>query len=491
MIFHPQKNSPPTPPPQEPPWKRSLRRFMNHTITDIVVIILILFSIALLLAEILFPQRPDILEVFNIALTIFFSIELFLRFLAERKTSVFFRRYWLDIIAVLAPYFRSLRILRVLRLLRIFRLGKLLNRRFSGIQSWLAFGLRQQFWLILIIITLVIAGAVTFHLAEPHNPKVKTLQDAIWWSLFSLVGGEPLTGEPAESFSGRLISLIIVTSGVVTFAAVTGIITAIMINRLKPQMERGDMDLEELEHHIVICGWSRSANLLIAALQNSEEYWDKGIVLIAEFGEGEPENLLDKAKILPSTLYVIKGDFTRLEILERAGIQRANEAIVLADQIRERSDQDRDARTVLAAMLIEKQNPTIFTCVELLNRDNAAHLERMGVEEILVTDEYAGTILANAQRTRGIITMLNELFDPARGNQFYKVPLPTVWAGKTISYIFEALKRQYDAILVSIETTDPSGGSQLKVNPHNDLIARNGDKLVVIAQRRIDFRDAY
>ena len=105
---------------------------------------------------VLFPQRPDILEIFNIALTIFFSIELFLRFLAERKTSVFFRRYWLDIIAVLAPYFRSLRILRVLRLLRIFRLGKLLNRRFSGIQSWVAFGLRQQFWLILIIITLVI-----------------------------------------------------------------------------------------------------------------------------------------------------------------------------------------------------------------------------------------------------------------------------------------------------------------------------------------------
>ncbi|MCB9637928.1 MAG: ion transporter [Myxococcales bacterium] len=489
MLFTSNSPNRQTPKPQEPPWKRSLRRFMNHPATDVFVIVLILVSISLLIAEILFPNQRYIFESINLGLTILFSIELVLRYLAERKTSRFIRRYWIDVIAVLAPYFRSLRILRILRLLRIFRLGKLLNRRFSGIQSWLAFSLAQHFWLIFLVITLVIAGAVTFHLAEPNNPQVKTFQDAVWWSMFTLVGGEPLTGAPAQTFSGRLISLIIIIAGVVTFASIAGIIAAIMINRLKPQMERGDMDLEELENHIVICGWSRSANLLLAALQNSEEYWDKGIVLVAEFGEGQPEDLLDKTKIVPSTLYVVKGDFTRLEVLERAGIQRASEAIVLADQIRDRSDQDRDARSVLAAMLIEKQNPEIFTCVELLNRDNAAHLSMMGVEEILVTDEYAGTILANAQRTRGIITMLNELFDPTRGNQFYKVPLPDAWSGKTIGNIFDTLKRDHEAILVSIETTDEHGTPQLKVNPPNHMTTKTGDKLVVIAQRRLDLKN--
>ena len=483
---------PPTPPPANalPPWKQKIRRFINHPIVDIVVIVLILFSILLIFLEAFWPPLILSLEPVNFALTLLFSVELALRFLAERRASVFFRRYWIDLIAVLAPYFRSLRILRILRLLRIFRLGKLLNRRFSGIQSWLAFSLSQHFWLIFVVITLVVAGGVTFHLAEPNNPDVKTFSDAMWWSMFSLVGGEPLTGAPARTFSGRLITLVIMVAGVITFAALAGIIAAIMINRLKPQMERGDMDLEELENHIVICGWSRSANLLIATLQQSEEYRDRGIVLVAEFGEGEPENLLDKAKIAPSTLYVIKGDFTRLEILERAGIRRASEAIILADQIRDRSDQDRDARTVLAAMLVEKQNPQIFTCVELLNRDNAAHLNLMGVEEILVTDEYAGTILANAQRTRGLITLLNELFDPTRGNQFYKVPLPAVWIGKEVGEIFDLLKKKYDAILVSLEHTDAEGYSHIQVNPANHERLKEGDRLVVIASRRIDLGKA-
>ncbi|MEM1007999.1 MAG: NAD-binding protein, partial [Myxococcota bacterium] len=360
-----------------------------------------------------------------------------------------------------------------------------LNRRFSGIQSWLTFSIGHHIWLLFLVCTVVLAGSITFHLIEPNNPQIKTYWDAIWWSAFTLVSGEPITGEPARTFSGKLISLLIIVAGMTTFAALTGIITAIMVNRLKPQMERGDMDLEELEGHLVICGWSRSANLLIAALQNSEEYKDKGIVLIAEFGEGEPEDLLDKTKVFPSTLYVVKGDFTRLEILQRAGIERASEAIVLADQKGHRSDQDRDARTVLAALLIERQNPEVFTSVELLNRDNSAHLSAIGVEEILISDEYTGTILANAQRTRGIITMLNELFDPTRGNQFYKIELPQSWAGKTVRELFQTLKQQYNAVLVSLETTNEQGQSILHVNPDGHQITKFNDKIVVIASKQI------
>lgn len=462
---------------------------------DFTVIVLILLSVVLLVIEHIYWNKSgeSPFEMINHVITGLFIVELTLRFLAEKKKSRFFRVYFIDIIAVAAPFFRSLRFLRILRLLRIFRLGKLLNRRFNSVQSWVHHSIIQHFWLVIVLVTLVIAGAVSFQLAEQSNPhamfgKELSFVEALWWSVFTLVGGEPLTGQPAQSMPGRLISLFVMVAGLITFAALTGIVAAVMINKLKTQMELGDMELEDLEHHIVICGWNRAAVLLIDVLQHSEDYHERGLVLVAEFADDEPDVLLDKERIpSPSSLYVVKGDFTRTDILERAGVHRASQAIILADKCRPRSDQDRDARTILAALLIEKINPTIFTCVELLNRDNAAHIRYAGVEEILVTDEYAGTILANAQRTRGLIPVLNELFNPAVGNQFYKLEVPKSWEGRSVGELYHLLKSEFNAILISLETGERQTGV-VEVNPDSDRVLAAGDRMVVIAKRQLSLR---
>lgn len=472
-----------------------IRKIINHKYADFAVIVLILLSVVLLVVEHIYWHKADrakleILVVINHILTVLFSFELILRFLAEKKKSRFFRVYFLDIIAVLAPFFRTLRFLRILRLLRVFRLGKLLNRRFNSVQSWVHHSILQHFWTIIVLVTLVIAGAVSFQLAEQHNPHVAfgkelSFAETLWWSVFTLVGGEPLTGQPAMSTPGRLISLFVMLAGLVTFAALTGIVAAVMINKLKSQMELGDMELEDLENHIVICGWNRAAHLLIDVLQHSEDYHERGVVLVAEFADDEPDRSLDRTRIpSPSSLYVLRGDFTRTDILERAGVIRASQAIILADRCKPRSDQDRDARTILAALLIEKMNPSIFTCVELLNRDNAAHIRYAGVEEILVTDEYAGTILANAQRTRGLIPVLNELFNPAVGNQFYKLSVPKSWEGQTVGCIYNLLKSNFNAILISLETGQRNSGV-VEVNPGSDRVLAFGDRMVVIAKKQL------
>lgn len=479
-----------SPPAQDISLRRRVHQLINNPIADIVVIGLILLSVVLIILEQSVSGRfKPWLEFSNHILTALFTMELCLRFVGEKHKSRFFRRYWFDILAVLAPLYRSLRILRILRLLRVFRMGKLLNRRFNTVQSWVHYGIFQHFWLIFVLLTLVVAGAVSFHIAEPKNPEITSFKDAIWWSLFTLIGGEPLTGSPAVTTGGRLISLFVIIAGLITFAVLTGIVAAVMINRLKPQMERGDMDIDELDNHIVICGWNRSANLMINVLQSSEEYKGCGIVLLAEFDEGQPDTLVDEHRVNLSNLYVLKGDFTRMDLLEKANITRASEAIILADNLKSRSDQDRDARTILAAMLIEKMNPKIFTCVELLNRDNAAHLRMFGVEEILVADDYTGTILANAQRTRGIISMLDELFDPGQGNQFYKTPVPEAWFNKTVGDIHTTLKEEFDAILISLEPAgSPKDGNGIIVNPTKDQRLQQGDRLVLIAPKMLDFR---
>ncbi len=84
------------------------------------------------------------------------------------------------------------------------------------------------------------------------------------------------------------------------------------------------------------------------------------------------------------------------------------------------------------------------TCVELLNRDNREHLAMAGVEEIIVPAEYAGRIIAASSRTRGLVSLFDELLTSRYGNQIYKADLPQEWIGKDVGWIHQELKSSYN-----------------------------------------------
>ena len=69
-------------------------------------------------------------------------------------------------------------------------------------------------------------------------------------------------------------------------------------------------------------------------------------------------------------------DALELEVLERVNIQSAGMAILLTDTLTPRSDQDRDARTVLAALTIERLKPDVFCCAELPSREQLEEIAR-------------------------------------------------------------------------------------------------------------------
>jgi len=461
--------------------RRRLDSFMNHPITDSGIVVLILASVALLLIEATLPESHPLFslsENTGHALTGIFILELFLRFVAMPSRRRFLRAYWLDILAVL-PLMRSLRILRVLRLLRLFRLGVLLNRRMSGLGDAFRQGKTELLTVGLIVLVVVLASAIGMNLLEKEGEQAifHTIEGSTWWSLYTLVSGEPQFGTPV-TFPGRLLALVVMLGGLGFFATFTGIISAAMVNRLSQRMEVREMGLEDVHGHIVICGWNSVAPRVLEEFRADKRLRKKTIVLIAET-EDPPS--MQGFKIRPDQFFFISGDFTRIDVLKQAGIERAQVAVLLADRTRERSDQDRDARTVLAALTIEKLNNDIFTCVELLNRDNKEHLSMAGVEEIIVPDDYAGQIIAASSRTRGLVTMLDELLTSQYGNQIYKAPIPDEWQGMQIREAHSRLKEKYDAVLLSIECGNDEGG-KVQVNPPSDKILSKGDKLIFIAE---------
>src|SRR5690606_8941847 len=158
-------------------------------------------------------------------------------------------------------------------------------------------------------------------------------------------------------------------------------------------------------------------------------------------------------------------------------------AIVLADRIRERSDQDRDARSVLTAMLIERVNREIFTSIELLNRDNESLLKTVGVDEVIVGTEYAAALIATGARNKGVVKVMEELLTARWGNQLYKVEIGKKQVGKTWGEVSTELKNRYDATIIGIEVNGDRE-SEVQLNPSHERILAEGEMLLLIARER-------
>lgn len=401
--------------------------------------------------------------------------ELGLRCWTYRNRSRFFARYWLDIIAsVPLPVPSPLRLLRLARLLRLLRVGTQVRRRYLA-------GSGGEFVVIFAIagVVVLVAASVMAEF-EKATGLAPNFDQAFWWSILSMVSNQPADHVPA-TFAGRIVSVIVVMTGLCLFAIVTGTAAAVMSQRLR-RLEDHSMDLEEVEDHIIICGWDRRAPLVLEELQHSADERHRAIVVIAELEELPPLNwkIVDREKV-----YLLTGDFTKAEILEKAGIRRAAKAIIMSEKAGNRSDQDRDARTILAALTIEKLNRNIYTCAELLNREHEAHLRMAGVEDVVCASEYGATLMSSMAIHSGISTIIAELLSVQYGNEFFKLDCPPWLEGKSFGEAVGTLTKK-ESILIAVERPGPGKHREITLNPTGHFIMQRGDKMVVISRVRPD-----
>lgn len=447
--------------------------FLLHPVTDVAVIVLIVLSVALLVIEsalVLSDFERRIVEDLGTFITWVFAVELTARFWVAKKKSRFFRRYWPDIIAVM-PLFRPLRFLRVLRLLRLFRLGLLLSRRMGSLRGMIRMNI-YEVWVLAVITLILVIGSATmaYFFESSSNAGFSTFRESFWWALHSLIASEPV-GPTPETLGGRILLVGVMLSGMTMFAVFTGVVSATMINRLSGRQEVSELDLDELEGHILVCGWNAGVPALVAELAGDPHHRGTPIVLVNEAAHAQEIN---HPSVRPDLIYHVRGDHTKLQVLMRANAQAAGKAVVMSDALRDVPPEDRDARTVLSALTLERMNSNIMCTVELMDPSNETHLRMAGVEAIVMRNELAGRFLATALRHPQLIQVVMELLTVEVGETIYRVPGPT----KSTSYrdVMVDLKARDDVLVIGVQ----SAGGVMNVNPSNSMMVHPEDHLVVI-----------
>jgi voltage-gated potassium channel len=443
-------------------WRTRVDRALHHPVTEGILLVLIGASVAGTIAEVLVPAHISRwLMHADDALALVFAIELTLRFWVAKKKLRFFERYWVDLLAVIPFWF-----LRVLRVLRIFRAVILLQRRLSPFRGRLA--VRNELAAtILASATLALLSALVLQRSE--GAEFADLEQSLWFSLFSLVGGEPIGGNPT-SHVGRWTTLILMLGGMTVFGVFVATVSAGMVARLTHQLEIHELDIDELVGHVVVCGWNGSSVTLLRELLERQ---GTPVVVVTEVPP--PELDLRKLDAHRHRLYLHVGDYTRLDVLEALAIRQASRVVLLADALVPRSPQDQDARTVLAALTIERMARGIYTVAELHNQDNEALLKLSGVEDVVVADVYSGLILGTIQRNKGMVRVFDDILTVRRGSSFETIDPPPELVGSTVTEALTALHLQRRMLLVAVEQ-----GGQTRVNPPPELRITAEARLVVL-----------
>lgn len=465
------------------PWKARLYDFLYHPASELFIFFLITVSIVMLGIEVSIPKAGPVpwlggvdadvarerFFIGDMVISGFFLAEYVLKLLIAPNKWLFFRRNWIDFLAIL-PALRILRLGRVLRLLRLLRLlrfikiGNTLFHQLGGIGDGLSERRGEGLIVAIYLLFSVTFGTVGIMVFERGaDSGFETLWDGLWWSIVTMTTVGYGDTYPV-TLGGRLVAVIVMFIGLSFYAFLTGLLSTILIERSRRTRET-DMDIQTLAGHVVVCGWNDHAVELLDDIYNSND-----LSHLVVLSKREDVSLAPLPRV-----HVVAADPTTPEGLQAAGVARARTCIVLADQNEGRDANGTDARTILIVLAVERLNPQVHTIAEILNEHNEFHLNNAGVDDVIVSGAFTGRMVAQVVRSPGVAQIYRDLFRPGGRSHFAEAPLPRDLIGRSCADIAAEFMRRELGVFVGFRR-----GTDVSFAPGGNERTMAGDRAIVI-----------
>lgn len=239
-------------------------------------------------------------------------------------------------------------------------------------------------------------------------------QDAMWWSFVTMttVGYGDLY---PQSFGGRY--LIAVPTMVIGIGILGFIISEISAKLVESRSKRTKGLIKiSMEKHILIVHFSGMELLrkVIFELRADLSTAKLPICVVDDRLEELPLELSQLG------LEFVKGNPTQTDTMERAGLAKANHALVLT---RDPSQTHSDDTSLAAVLLIKKLRPDIRVVGEVLDPEKKDSLMMAGASSVVCTAELRGNLLIQELQDPGVKAVIADLTSNCQGEQLYMVAL--------------------------------------------------------------------
>ncbi|NQU28130.1 MAG: NAD-binding protein [Candidatus Marinimicrobia bacterium] len=319
-------------------------------------------------------------------------------------------------------------------------------------RKWFKYIIRNRFIQVVGGIFLVMmTGGLILRLLEPG--EIAEGGNPFWWAIVTMttVGyGDYYPATP----TGRLFAIVVMFAGISLTALLTATISSIFVAR-KIREDKG-LEKLNLSDHIILCGWNKTGEQIVDAIQNLSDSQQHELVLINDLGEDDINRL--KNRYTKIDLYFVAGDFSSEPILERANLQAATTVMIIPNQTKDDVGGSPDEKTIFATLTIKAMSPNIRVVAYLNNRENLTHIKRANADEVVLSDDFGAFMVAAHVMDPGIPQAVNTLLDSKASTHFRRVDIPQNFINKSFDELFNYFREKKGWILVGVYSEEENLG---------------------------------
>ncbi|MBU2494593.1 MAG: potassium channel protein [Bacteroidetes bacterium] len=314
----------------------------------------------------------------------------------------------------------------------------------------------KQFKLgLLLLFLVIIVGTVGYEILEVNW----TLLDSFYMTIITI----STTGfREVKDLSqpGRMFTVFLIISGVLTIAYTGGKAAQILIETQVLRRRKMSKELEKISDHYIVCGYGRMGRQICEGLVENQVPF----VVI--------ENDQKKLTIIKElNLLFIEGDATNDEILIKAGIKRAKGLVAVIRT---------DAENVFATLSARELSPEIFVVARAVEDGTEKKLITAGANRVVKPYELGGNRMVQLLLRPGVI----DFIDGVARNKNVEISLEeitlnegSILVGKSLSN--SPVRKDLNIIIVAISRND----GNFIYNPKSDTKFEVNDKLIAIGEQ--------
>lgn len=246
---------------------------------------------------------------------------------------------------------------------------------------------KEIYYALATLVLIFIVGTLGFMMVEGYTVMEALYMTTITVSTVGFQEVRPL------SDGGRAFTALLILTSFGTFAyALTSITRYLVTGKYKNYFKdyRVNMDISQIEGHVIVCGYGRNGKQAIRTLEAHEE---KFIIIESS------ESLIEQLR-LDSKYLFIHGNATSEEVIRRAGIDRAKAIITTLPK---------DADNVFVVLTARELNSTLSIISRASEDSSEKKLRIAGADNVIMPDKVGGSHMASLVVTPDVMEFLDKI----------------------------------------------------------------------------------